>query len=116
MTINEKKLSGRKLIKSPAPKQADLFKFSEVMTMKLIKLTPKGKARPFSLIQVGTKYTTYSVEIIVADPNAVHGYNINSWAMTVYEDDGGEFITFETTRLKSILGKFYLHELEAMKG
>jgi len=79
--------------------------------MKLLEFIPKQRSNPGSLIQVGTQGYTFGVEIIVEDPTAVNGKYHHSWAMPVYKDDGGEFIDFEKTRLESILGKMYLHDI-----
>ena len=79
--------------------------------MKLLELIAKQKNRPGSLIQVGTQGNTFSVEIVVEAPSAVNGKNHYSWAMPIYKDKGGEFINFEKTKLKNILGKIYLSDV-----
>ena len=79
--------------------------------MKLLEFIPKQKNRSGSLIQEGTTGNTFSVEIIVEDSAAVNGRYNYSWAMPIYKDYSGEYITFENTALKSILGKMYLSDI-----
>jgi len=75
------------------------------------KFTPKHLDPPGSLYQDGTIRRCCIVEIEVTNKEAVRGWNYYSWAMPVYEDSGGLFISFQGTHLKSILGKMYLSDL-----
>jgi len=59
---------------------------------------------------------TYKIEIWTEQikdhmPGAPYGVAYYSWAMPVYKDDGGDYITFELTHLSSILGKIYIADL-----
>ena len=79
--------------------------------MKLLEFIPKQKGNPGSLVQENTQGNTFSVEIIVEDTSALNGKYHYSWAMPIYKDETGKFITFEKTKLESILGKIYLRDI-----
>ena len=63
---------------------------------------------------------TYKVEIWTDNDdtgnNGNFGKRYYSWAMPVFKDNGGDYITFENCHLKSILGKFYIQDLVIEKS
>lgn len=79
--------------------------------MKLLKFTPGDKSPPGSLFQANTQGYTFGVEIWTEEKEAVSGKRYYRWGTPVYKDDGGEYITFENSHLKSILGKMYLQDI-----
>jgi len=85
--------------------------------MKLLAFTGKGQ-EPFAnrCIGFGGQGWTYGVEVWTDNDDTGNKGKFNkryySWAMPVYNDDGGDYITFEKTHLKSILGKFYIKDIE----
>lgn len=86
--------------------------------MELMSFTGKGQ-EPFSNRQTAYKQGmagwTYGVEVYTDNDDTGNvgsfGKRYYSWAMPVYTDDGGDYITFECTHLKDILGKFYIKDI-----
>jgi len=84
--------------------------------MQLISFTGKGH-EPFAnrCIGFGGQGWTYGIEVWTDNDDTGNAGNFGkryySWAMPVYTDEGGDYITFEHTHLKSILGKFYIKDI-----
>jgi len=83
---------------------------------RLLSFAGKGH-EPFAnkCIGFGGEGWTYGVEIWTDNDDTGNkgclGQRYYSWAMPVYADDGGHYISFKRTHLKDILGKHYIKDI-----
>ena len=81
--------------------------------MKLLKFIPSHDD-PFAnkISHAGTVGWAYKVEIWTEEADAERKQRYYPWMMPVYTDNDGDYITFEATHLRSILGKIYLKNID----
>jgi len=85
--------------------------------MKLLSFT--GKGQEYYRMPVPKNAWTYGVEVWTDNDDTGNRGNFGkryySWAMPVYNDEGGDYISFERTHLKGILGKVYIKDIAVVE-